>query len=398
MSELLSWPEPKCEPIGTTSYSQLARLQVCPLKAAYARDPETRHWDRGSTWSAVGNARHYLVEEVEAGRRAGLAAPSTAWIRARWDTLLSIERDRLAQQWSPAGVPLVKQWADTIYVRSRLARDLGGGRENGWPDPGTPPPPAEISSAGTFGEPSVLPPPASGKHLVELWLHDSRHELHGRLDRLENREGQLAVVDLKSGIGSSAEELAARHRDQMIFYAGLVQASYQQWPQLELQPAAGPAVRLYYDSAEVEQQRAAAADERHDFNAALAEGRLADTARPGAATCAWCPFQVVCPALASNWGKVVSELDGPPSRALSLTAGLVQTVRQDSMATDVVIEQPVDLAVPAGGVSVTRLPAGLRLKRGDLVVVAGAEPAGGSQVLRARWDSRIRIEPVAAHR
>lgn len=395
MSSLPSWPEPQCEPIETVSYSQLARLRVCPLKAAYARDPETRHWDRGSTWTAVGNARHHLVEEVEAGMRAGLTTPSTAWVRARWDTLLSIERDRLAQQWAPATVPPVKQWPDTVYVRSRLARDLGGGDGNGWPDPGAPALVTENSAAGTFSQPSV-PPLAPGTHLVEVWLSDPVHHLHGRVDRLENRVRELAVVDLKSGIGSSAEELAARHREQMIFYAGLVHANYQQWPQLELQPAAGPAVHVPYSKAEVEQQRTAAARDRDDFNAALTEGKVADAARPGAAACGWCPFQVVCPALASNWGKVVAELDGPPSRALSLAVGLVQAVRRDSMATDVVIEQPVDLAVPAGEVSVTRLPAGVRVERGDAVVVAGAELAGGSQVLRARWDSRIRIEPVAA--
>lgn len=397
MSDLLTWPEPRCEPIGTVSYSEWARLRVCPLKAAFARDPGTRHWDRGSIWSAVGNARHHLVEEVEAETRAGLTAPSTAWVRARWDTLLSVERDRLAQQWSPATVPPVKQWPDTVYVRTRLARDLGGGDGDGWPDPAARPLVTESSGAGTFGQSSV-PPLAPGTHLVEVWLRDPVHQLHGRVDRLEHRGGELAVVDLKSGIGSSAEESAARHRDQMIFYAGLVQASYQQWPRLELQPAAGPDVAVPYGPAEVEQQREAAAQDREDFNAALAAGRVADAARPGAATCGWCPFQVVCPALTSNWGRVVAELDGLPSRAVSLAIGLVQTLRRDSMATDLVIAQPVDLTVPAGEVSVTRLPAGLQVEPGDAVAVAGAELAGGSRVLRARWDSRIRIESGGAAR
>ena len=238
MRELFPWPKLGCQAIESLSYSEWARLRLCPLKAAFARDPATRHWNRGSTRSAVGNARHRLVEEVESGRRGGLATPSTAWVRTRWETLLNWEHARLARQWGPATVPPIKQWPDTVSTKVRLALDLGGGDADGWSDPAAPAGLAEALGPGPFDQASA-PELPFGARLVEVWLKDPVHQLQGRLDRLEHRDEKLTVVDLKSGIGSSPKELIARHRDQMLFYAGLVRANYQRWPELEARAHGG---------------------------------------------------------------------------------------------------------------------------------------------------------------
>lgn len=392
MSALPSWPEPSGDLLRTMSYSEWARVRACPLKAAFARDPETRHWNRGSTWSAVGNARHRLVEEVEAGIRAGLGPPASAWVRARLDVLLGVERDRLMQQWCPASVPAVKQWPDSIYVKTRMARDLGGGDGSGWPDSDAPVQPLTQTNDWMSSQPAVQPAPAPGGCHVEAWLSDLRRAFIGRVDRLENRAGLLTVVDLKSGIGTGGQDLAIQHRDQMLFYAGLVQAVYGQWSALELRPVDGSHVPISYDPEEGERLREAVDEDRQSFNAAVEEKGVAAAAKPSASTCAWCPFRVVCPALVSSWDKVSGGCEGTPNRSLSLAAGLVQTVRRSSTATDVVIEQAVDLSTPAGEVSVTRLPVNLSVEPGDALVVAGGEVAGGTRVLRARWDSQIRVE------
>lgn len=392
MSALPSWPEPRCDPIGTLSYSEWARARACPLKAAFARDPDTRHWNRGSTWSAVGNARHRLVEDVEAGTHSGLGPPSAAWIRTRFEVLLTAERDRLMQEWSPASVPAVKQWPDTIYVKTRMARDLGGGKDSEWPDPSVLLHASPDKAKELPTQTAAQSAPAAGAYVVEASISDPDRNLYGRVDRMENHDGHLVVVDLKSGIGTPLEELVVRHRDQMIFYAGLVQAAYNQWPGLELHPATGPPAPVPYDPVDVEHLREAVDQDRDLFNTALAAGAMTDAAKPSATACSWCPFQVVCPALVSNWENVARNPDGLPRRDISLAAGTVRTVHHTSMATDVVIEQAMDLSVPAGDVSVTRLPAVLTVEPGDALVVSGAELAGGSRVLRARWDSRVRVE------
>jgi hypothetical protein len=311
------------------------------------------------------------------------------------DALLSGERDRLVQEWAPALVPPVRQWPDTAYVKTRLARDLGTGDSSGWPDPDAPAQGAEDeNNPWPPAEHVAHPSPAPGEALVELWVEDISRQFRGRLDRLENRGGRLVVIDLKSGIGSTPSDLVTRFRDQMLFYAGLVQAAYDEWPELELQPASGAPVPVSYGAAEVETLRSAVAEDRDDFNAAVMADGLVEVSTPSLQACSWCPFQVVCPALSSNWEMVTEGGPVSPNRALSLAAGVVQTIRHTPIATDVVIAQDRHLSAPAGEVSVTRLPAEFGVSTGDAVVVAGAEISGGSAVLRARWDTRIRVDPV----
>ena len=392
MNGLPSWLVPECEPLNYVSYSEWSRLRSCPLKAAFARDARSTGWIRGGIWSAAGNARHRLVEEIDVATRSGLNEPTSTWVRTRFDLLLGWERDRLVEQWKPASVPPVKQWPDVVYVRTRLASRLGGGDGTDWPDPNAPVAGDQHSSGGATWHEPIAQRPAAAEHAVEVWVQDDERMLRGRVDRLEDREGRLVVVDLKAGVGASPAELVSRHRDQLLFYAALVESAYGEWPDLELHPASDLPVPIPYEVAEVEEIRTAVEHDRASFNAALDAGGLFAAARPGATTCAWCPFQVVCPALFHGWGAVVAELEGSGSRAVSLAAGTVRTIRRFASATDVIIEQDVDLSVPSGQVSVTRLPAALEVEVGDGLVVCGAEVAGGSQVLRARWDSRTRVE------
>ena len=374
------------------SYSEWSRLHSCILKAAFARDPSTRAWDRGGILSGVGNARHRLVEEVAAGNTADSGSPTGALIRSRFDALLGAERDHLVQQWSPAEVPPVKQWPDVVYVRARLASDLGTGDLESWPGTATP---AEPPDEGP-GRPGVhggnRPRPSDGEHLVETWLDDEARALHGRVDRLENRSGKLVVVDFKTGVGRSREELVARHRDQMLFYAGLVESTDGEWPGLELNPIEGTAAAVTYEPREVDWLRDAAQADRAAFNARLELGQLSTDVQPGRARCDWCPFQVVCPVLHARWPEPATG-DGPPQRrALSLVAGTVRSVRRATASIDVIVIQQAVLSNSPGPVTITRLPAALQVDIGDGLVVAGAEVSGGARVLRARWDSRIRIE------
>ena len=391
MTSTLSWPEPDCAPVGVLSYSEWSRLRSCNLKAAFARDPSTRSWDRGGVLSGVGSARHRLVEEVAAAQAAGLGSPTNALVRSRFDTLLAAERDRLARQWSPAEVPPVKQWPDVVYVRTRLATDLGTGNREAWPETDSPAHPTGESTSRP-GASGTKARPGDGEHLVEAWLDDAERALVGRVDRLDNRAGGLVVVDLKSGVGKSPEELVTRHRDQMLFYAGLVEATHGEWPGLELNPVEGSAVAVTYCHLEVDEMRDAAQTDRAAFNARLGAGHLSANAQPSQARCNWCPFQVVCPALQARWPEPTIS-DGPPSlRALSLVAGTVQSVRRATASIDVVVVQEAFLSLSPGPVTITRLPAALQVDIGDGLVVAGAEIAGGARVLRARWDSRVRVE------
>ncbi|WP_457254431.1 PD-(D/E)XK nuclease family protein [Pedococcus sp. P5_B7] len=371
--------------LNDLSYSGWSRIRACPLRAAFALDPTTSGLDRGNQYSAIGNARHRLVELVAEGRREGRPEPNRRWVRGQFDRCVSMERDRLTEQWSPAEVPPVRSWPDIALTRAKISKELGTEDGPDWPESQIPWPHAE-GIAGTFYSPTVPVLPSPGEVATEVTLRDARRALWGRIDRLENRSGVIVVVDFKSGIGASPEELIERHRLQLLFYAGLVHQSYGVWPELELVPVNGRPVHLDYDHTDVESVRAGAVADRARFNADAAAGNLASAVQVSAERCAWCPFQAICPALLSQW-STASSGGAPLGRSVSLARGRVQEVRRHQSSTDVVLAQPQQLTAPAGEVVVTRLPAGLTTSRGDELTVSRVSPAGSDRVVRAQWDT-----------
>ncbi len=385
---------PDVPAVGDLSYTAWARIRSCLLKAAYSYDAFTNWLDRGSVYSAVGSARHKLVELVADGRSAGLPAPSFDWVRTRFDALLSDERALLTEQWHPAEVPPIRSWPDVALTRGRLARDLGTIDGVQWPAT-DPAPTRAVHGAPPAHLANLAPPlPGPGESAIEVTLRDGERHLLGRLDRLENRSGVAVVVDLKAGIGTSADELASMHRRQMLFYAGLVQANFGVWPELELSPAVGGRVQVTYTSNDVYEVRTAAVADRAALNAAIAAGGLPASTQASIEKCSWCAYQVVCPALADQWSGLMTAHAERPMRAVSLAVGEVQEVRRHHSSTDVLIRQQDHRTAPAGDVVVTRLPGDLEVAVGIDIAISRVSPAGSDRVLRAEWDSIIWQGPV----
>lgn len=357
------------------------------LQALFSRTPSTRDLDRGSPASALGTARHRISEIVAAGIREGKRQPSREWVRNRFDHLLAEEHARLAAAWAPASVPLVRTWKDVAMCRVRAVRDLGtpGGGDWGTYVPGPP----RSDGAGRPSRSGGLPGP--GQAWVEASFRDNERSLWGRLDRVENRNGMIIVIDLKSGVGISDADLAIRHRTQMLFYAGIINAAHNIWPTLEIHSTASGVVTIDYAPGDVDAVRAQVLDDRVRYNSVAGEGRdLSTGVKAGRTRCAWCPFQVVCPAYRTQWAAAIS---GHPQldRSVSLVHGEVQDVREHAAGTDVVIKQEVGLTAPSGEVTVTRLPSGLGVEMPSRLTVTRVSPAGGDRVLRAQWDSLFRV-------
>ncbi|MFJ1510296.1 PD-(D/E)XK nuclease family protein [Cellulosimicrobium funkei] len=382
--------------VGDLSYSGWSRMRVCRLKAVFSMDERTRSLERGGVLAAIGNARHSLAELVEDGRRDGRAAPRAAWVRSQFDRLLDEERTDLQAQWAPAEVPPIRLWPDIALTKAKLARAFGSSDGAVWPDVASIRAPGRDAAPYT-GQPAARQtpdPPEPGNVKVEITLRDSQRGLWGRIDRLENRTGTLTVVDLKSGIGVPHDQLADRHRTQMLYYAGLVQAAYDCWPALELALVDGSSVVLDYEPDEVEAVRAEAAEDRSTLNTAISRNTVRTDTQATVNRCAWCPFQVVCPALAEGWTSLMPSDGLPLHRAVSLVRGEVTRVKSHESSNELVIRQRVALTAPAGEVVVTRLPPGPWATPGGDLAVSRVAPSGNDSVLRATWDSLIWPEPV----
>lgn len=389
-----TWVAPTCQPIDWLSYSAWSALRVCPLRTAFSRDPQFRSWERGNPSSALGIARHRITEVVTERLSMGASPPSPQWVRGQFDALLQTLWEQLAEQWAPAIVPPVKKWPDVSYVRTRLVRQLSSGsyspeNDDEWRD-------VTLSTSGAIGHGHAVhgqaapAPPAPGQSLSEESLWDTELRLYGWVDRIENRDGKLVVVDLKTGVSISADQLVSMYRNQMLFYAGLVHAVYGQWPQLEITPASCQAVAIQYTPGQVENLRHAAGKDRAAFNAGLAEDDRWSMARPSGEACAWCPFQVTCSAFLDSTAPV-TDAGQPIERSLSVVAGVVTAVSRHTGGTDVILVQDRDLALPSGEIAITRLPEDLVVEAGDTLIAARLESSGGTRVLRCRWDTRVQV-------
>lgn len=381
------------------SYSLWALLRQCPLKAAYSRDPEFRGLLRGGVRSAVGIARHRLVEEVHRGLKAGLGPPSVDWVRIRFSALLEEERETLAEQWGPATVPPVRRWGYVQYQAATLVRDLSSDAGSDWAESDKWANDNDMGLGNRVAGSQILQPShgatipgIEGEVMVEVWLEDAAHRMVGRIDHLERRHGRLIIRDLKSSVGLPREALVERHRAQMLFYAGLVEANARSWPILELLGPAGESVPVDYEPAEVHSLRSEVNIALDNLNAASVSNPA--TARPSLENCSWCPFLIVCPHSAGLWRDRLPASEF--GRGVSLARGTVVEVSSYGGGTDVVIVQPEELTLPRGRVTVTRLPSGLCADEGDVLTVANAFTTGDSPMLRVDWGCRFHIDPKPA--
>ncbi len=385
---------PSCSPIKELSYSAWTRIRQCAWKGAFSRDARTRALARGSIHSAIGNARHSLEEEVSLGLSAGRPVPSSAWVEDRFMTLLQGEAAKLQTQWEPAEVPEIRTWPQINRVRKSLGRrlgDLGGAHDDSnWPEPG------HVSQA--TGPPHLgggtWEPPAFdiGEVRAEVWLEDSTRDMLGQLDRLSRSVRGWMVADFKSGLTASHETLKDRFRDQLTFYASLVEHCYGAVPSLEVHSLAAQPIAIECTHADVEALRRSVDGDRDIFNQQVAAATFTVTPASEESPCCWCPFQVVCPTFLEQWHAINEAILPEIRRSISFATGIVDSVSISQVGVTAAIRQQATFTSPAGEVAITRLPQTLEVAAGDHLVVSGLD-ASGESVLRASWNSHIRVVP-----
>jgi hypothetical protein len=124
----------------------------------------------------------------------------------------------------------------------------------------------------------------------ERWLEDGSRRLAGRPDLVDRIDGVLTVVDYKTG----QRDLTDERRDQLLFYAALVQASLGELPARgEIWRTDGAAYGFSIENDAVDDVVRRALLARDEMN--LTSGaQLEPVANPGPDTCPYCPFRVAC--------------------------------------------------------------------------------------------------------
>lgn len=213
---------------------------------------------------------------------------------------------------------------------------------------------------------------------TERWLRHRRLPLAGRPDVVDRMEGDLWVVDLKTGLSQS--EPSPAQRQQLLFYCELVRSEVGQFPKM----AAVESTRGERYSFRVEPDEAQEVVDRalamlNTLNSAW-EGGLSDSlANPSESTCGWCPFRPVCGPFFNAY-----EQSWPIAHALlfrvdSLNHGL------HGYEVEATVVQP--LWRKNEGVHVVGFPFDVEPRTGDLW--GAADFAGRANSAVAAWNTRL---------
>lgn len=269
------------------------------------------------------------------------------WLEAKWELLLAEQVKTVASAWPGRVVPPVAQWDGLVATRVRVVRKLSAVAD--WEH--------------------VLPVHVAGPGFpwIERKLQDPDLGIFGTPDRVDVRNGQLRVVDLKSGVHQG--DIQEGQRRQLLLYAHLVDVACGRLPVVGvIEAASGQETSFPIESVAVTGAVQAAQQVIASFNAAVAAGDV--SAHPDDAACRWCPFRTVCEPYWVSDAKSEHDVRGivvgePDARSFKIDVGQPELVR----------------IVTAQGCPVPVL--------GDEVAVLDLLPAG-PDTKKMRWNSAIR--------
>lgn len=360
----LSWPAPAPTELSFISPSALTTFKACQLRLAFQRDVETRVWSRKNTTAALGTVAHRLTELT----LSGAAPPPTQrrpWLIEQWEALLHAEWVGIQAEWPDRTVDAPKHWPGEAATRVRLIRRLQGlavlaDRFSVGAVPST----GGHSTRATSS--ADTPPPAFP--WIERKLYDDVRGLFGQPDRVEEVDGILRVVDLKSGVRQG--EMTATQLQQLLLYAHLVEVSAGRLPeQVVVQNVKGNEQALRVSTVALADVVKEAVRARDRFNSLVSSGFPAS---PSPGTCGFCPFRVVC---ADYWDARDDDWPGSAVRGTVIAVGIdgveLASLQDPSCRARLIGEGSEDVVVGEELVSV------------DLV-------RAGPGAFRTRWNSAIR--------
>lgn len=354
----VDFPDPSFSPIDKFSPSLANQLMSCPLRVAFSLDPASKHWNRPSTYSALGVAAHKVTELSFTIR---LFDADEAVIRQRaeeiWELAIHDAASDLNDKWAPATPPPPKDWPGYSLTRAR--------------------------TVNRAAKQIIKNKETRDKHVegtgIEIWLTDSESGLHGRADRIDIDGDSTRIVDLKTGL-KQGEPTDDQHR-QLLLYAVLLQRVKGNWPNsLAIEDATGKQYEIKFEPSDAEAELAKVKRAVVEFNDSVASEDLVTKADPNPDRCRWCPYRVIC---GPFWEKLTSDWD---QRSVF---GVVQTTGDSDLGPFAVLKTQSpkdrkDSEIHVGKLSVP-LPDGIN----KVVVVDWQGNSAGGNV-HVRWNTLIR--------
>jgi hypothetical protein len=346
------------------SPSALTTFKVCQLRLAFQRDAQMRVWSRRSTTAALGTVAHRLTELTLSGA-APPPAQRRAWLIEQWEALLHTEWVGIQREWPGRTVEAPKHWPGEAATRVRLIRRLQALEVEARAIPAGAVPSTGGDWTLPIGSADARPPALPW---IERKLYDEARGVFGQPDRVEEVDGVLRVVDLKSGVRQ--EEMTTTQLQQLLLYAHLVEVSAGRLPQqVVVQDVKGNEQARPVSSVAVAAVVEEAVSARDRFNSLASSGLPAN---PSPEACGYCPFRVVC---ADYWDARGDDWPGSAVRGTVIAVGV----------------EGVELAaLHAPGSRARLIGEGLDdVAAGEELVAVDLERAGPG-AFRTKWNSALR--------
>jgi RecB family exonuclease len=353
---------PETRPIERISPSLGEELRACGLRVAFRLDPRFNEYRKLHPAAALGLVSHELAEAVTRGELDETPdADLGAALSADWDRRIAEKASLLVTEWPLGKVPPPERWPGYQLTRVRLLRRLSEEvRRRRGRAPG-------VSSSE-----------------AEAWLEAPGLPLVGRADRVERSNGDVELVDLKSG-WTVGDEIRPGHRRQLLLYAYLWHAMNGDWPRrVSIQRLNGLRSILEVDPREAEAVAADLLGRLETYNGRIAAREAADAlASPSDEACAHCAYRPVClpffEALDESWGWYRRSLLGEVIGCADVDGAGVMEVRVEASNLGSEVETARILGVPSD----------LLPPRGSRVAVLDATPTSLTQDVRVAWDSQL---------
>jgi len=255
-------------------------MRLCELRAALATIPEADQWVLHDPRLWLGTAFHEVMKAVRSSTRTIDA--QSAWNIAIARAVHAALEHPLDRRYSAP-----ERWPSYFLVRQRCL------------------------SLASEVPPRVAPPHGSQKSEVQRaakWGAERRFESHGGLlvGRPDFFDGNT-IIEYKSNLPDPAWAGASlvidSYRRQMRLYAAIIADASGKWPTSgRIVAASGQTLEIDLDPAQCDAEAEAAIDSLRSLNRKISSGvRPHELACVGPASCAGCPFKLVC---GSFWTKL----------------------------------------------------------------------------------------------
>lgn len=270
--------------IGTwVSPTILEQYLECKLQAHFSLDSEIKKLHRPGTAAAVGMVAHKTIELLQRGYE----------FSASWNYSCEHVKRIMSEAWAPAVPPPPSRWDGYQLTRARIqlrveADEFGAGKRTDF-DSVQLPEPNYVKRTAIEGNASRL-----GKlPWIEQVLFDPILRLKGIPDLVKEVDGEIIIVDLKSGINQA--EPTEKQIRQLHFYAWLVECNTGKRPNSgEVVTANNQVFSIRINREAVEEVIELSKRAHLEFAEQSHRRLLSESATPNEKSCCRCSFKVAC--------------------------------------------------------------------------------------------------------